>query len=158
VSKLAASLTLGLLACGGQTHAAAPPEPIARSALLTLQGSAGAGGVTLWVRPAVSGAAPSVSAVSVSLEGRSASAVRQADGSWFAALRGPLPAGGKLEVFVTHDGIREVLSGTIPAPPPAAPGASGVRALLHGHKQITWWILNIGIVLIAAIAISRRMS
>jgi hypothetical protein len=26
------------------------------------------------------------------------------------------------------------------------------------HKQLAWWILNIVIVLIAAIAISRRMS
>jgi hypothetical protein len=29
---------------------------------------------------------------------------------------------------------------------------------MRDHKQLAWWILNIAIVLIAAIAISRRMS
>ena len=33
-----------------------------------------------------------------------------------------------------------------------------VAHLLGDHKQLAWWILNIAIVLIAAIAISRRLS
>jgi len=41
---------------------------------------------------------------------------------------------------------------------PGAGSAPGSGGLLRGHKQMAWWILNIGIVLIAAIAISRRMS
>jgi hypothetical protein len=41
---------------------------------------------------------------------------------------------------------------------PAAGNAPGVGGVLRNHKQMAWWILNIGVVLIAAIAISRRMS
>ena len=42
------------------------------------------------------------------------------------------------------------------APGPATSGAAS--ALSASHKQLAWWILNIVIVLIAVIAISRRMS
>ena len=114
-------------------------------------------GLALRLRATVPGAALSVTDVSVSLDGVSTPARRQADGSWFV----PLPSSrtardGKLDVFVLHDGIREVLSGRI-APPPAGSAGSG-SSVLREHKQLAWWILNIVIVLIAAIAISRRMS
>ena len=59
--------------------------------------------------------------------------------------------------MVAHDGIREVFDGTVAAAA-AAPVAAGGSGLLRDHKQLTWWILNIAIVLIAVIAISRRMS
>jgi len=62
---------------------------------------------------------------------------------------------------VTHDGIREVLRAKI-APPAAAtaqtPAAAGGGAVSGVHRQIVWWILNIAIVLIAALALSRRRS
>jgi len=58
---------------------------------------------------------------------------------------------------VAHDGIREVLDGTVAAAA-AAPAAAGGGGLLRDHKQLAWWILNIAIVLIAVMAISRRMS
>jgi hypothetical protein len=45
-----------------------------------------------------------------------------------------------------------------PGPPPAPAPAGAAADLLHDHKQLAWWILNITIVLIAVIAISRRMS
>ena len=34
----------------------------------------------------------------------------------------------------------------------------GAASVLRDHKQMAWWILNITIVLIAVLAISRRMS
>jgi hypothetical protein len=77
----------------------------------------------------------------------------------------PRPAGAKdagktLEVTVGHDGIHEVLSGRLAAaagaPGPATSGAASASS--SSHKQLAWWILNIVVVLIAAIAISRRMS
>lgn len=58
-------------------------------------------------------------------------------------------------MVLAHDGIREVLSG----PLPAALGAPAAPAGLFGnHKQMVWWVLNIAIVLIAVMALSRRMS
>ena len=50
-----------------------------------------------------------------------------------------------------HDGIREIVAGKVAV-------AEGVSAdgLLRDHKQVAWWILNIVIVLVAAIALSRR--
>jgi len=79
-------------------------------------------------------------------------------------------AGDGLEVVVAHDGIREVLSARFLAPgTTAGAGASGssssgavnsrgAASLWRDHKQMAWWVLNITVVLIAAIAISRRMS
>jgi hypothetical protein len=58
-----------------------------------------------------------------------------------------------LDIVVGHDGIRELLSGKI-----SAADTSATSNILRDHKQIAWWILNIAIVLIAAIALSRRMS
>ena len=87
--------------------------------------------------------------------------MRRADGSWFVPLSGgAAPANEQLDVMVAHDGIREALSGrvTVAAGAPGARNASGAPSVLRDHKQLAWWILNITIVLIAAIAISRRLS
>ena len=148
----------GLLLCSllGAATAAAAPESFAtlgRSAQVVMQGARTANGVALrFARP--DGAALSVSAVSAAIDGHHVGEARQPDGSW--AL-GPLPAGaGHLEVIVEHDGIREQLSGALPG---GAPGAAATEAAAgHDHKQLLWWILNIGIVLIAVLAVSRRMS
>jgi hypothetical protein len=59
-------------------------------------------------------------------------------------------------VRVTHDGVSEILNAHIAlvaAQPAAAPGV-----LAGAHRQIVWWILNIAIVLIAALVIARRTS
>jgi hypothetical protein len=136
--------------------AAAAPQSFATlgsSAQAVMQGTRTANGVALrFTRP--DGAALSVSAVSASVDGHHVGDARQADGSW--AL-GPLPAGGvRLEVIVDHDGIRELLSGTLPGS--AAGSGSADIGTGHGNKQLLWWILNIGVVLIAVLAVSRRMS
>jgi hypothetical protein len=136
------------------------PMPLARSALLTLEGATLPDALLLRVR-ANAGAAPvTVSDVSVALDGKELPVTPRADGSW----RVPLPsragsAEGLLDVTVTHDGIRELLRTKIAvpaaaAPTPAAPAGGGTGV----HKQIVWWILNIAIVLIAALVISRRSS
>jgi hypothetical protein len=149
-------LALGVLACAASAAPLPQPLSLTPSAQVTLEGSATAAGLTLRPRATVAGAPLNVTELSVAIDGASVTATRQADGSWIAP-RGKAAGAGKLEVFVTHDGIREVLSGTLPAIAAGNAAAEG-GSLLRDHKQMAWWILNIGIVLIAAIAISRRMG
>ena len=143
-----------------------PFAPIAHSAQLTLDARAEREGVKLRLRAsgAAAAAAASIAGVSVSLDGVSGTARPQADGSWFVLLPpAHLARGGRLDVYVLHDGIREVLSGTLPASAAASTSVSDARrgsgsGLLGAHKQLAWWVLNIVIVLIGVIAVSRRMS
>lgn len=156
-------LLLLTLACAAATPllaetAPAVPQPLARSSLLTLEGANTPAGLLLRVRPN-SGTTPlTVSEFSVLLDGNSIPAAARTDGTWLVSLPAP-GAGGQLDVTVTHDGIRELLSAKVP---PAHPGAAAAPAAGTGatgvHKQIVWWILNVLIVLVAAIAISRRTS
>lgn len=155
---LAATVALAAGAAAADT----PILTITPSAQVTLAGSATPAGLTLRARPTGTGPL-SISAMSITLDGASAPATRQGDGSWYAPLPPPpapgkaAPAAGKLEILVVHDGIREVLNGTLHSAPVGATAPAG-GGLLHDHKQLSWWILNIAIVLIAAIAISRRTS
>jgi hypothetical protein len=132
------------------------PAPLTHSALLTLEGAAAPGALVLRVRSNTPGTALNVSDFQVLLDGKELAATARADGAW----RVPLPPGtagdGKLEVTVTHDGIREVLAAHIALPEAAAGAAPSSGSGIH--NQLFWWILNIAIVLIAALAISRRMG
>jgi hypothetical protein len=150
-----------LLACAwlGAALAGAAPEPaasapLAQSAQVRLEGALTSAGLRLRVRPTIAGAPLTVTGVSVSVAGHSALAAQQPDGSWLAPLAGSPAAGRPLDIVVLHDGIREVLSAQLPAPPRSIPGGG----LMGGHGQIAWWVLNIAIVLIAVLALSRRMS
>jgi hypothetical protein len=146
--------TLLLVFCAAVTLAVAAPSPLAQSAQLQLFGTPAPGGLTLTVRHA-DGSAVNASELSATVDGRSTLAARQADGSWL--LRWPGGRGGRLDAVVTHDGIRELLSGALPgatAPDSGASAGSGWRE----HKQLLWWVLNIGVVLVAVLAVSRRMS
>ena len=129
------------------------PAPLAHSALITLEGAVAPGALLFRVRSNTPGTGLSVSDFQVQLDGKDLPVTARADGGW----RVPLPPGttgdGRLEVTVTHDGIREVLGAHVTLADAApAPAGTGV------HNQLLWWILNIAIVLIAALAISRRMS
>jgi hypothetical protein len=100
--------------------------------------------------------------LAVTIDGRSQPATLRPDGTWFVPHPAGAQDGGKsLQITVGHDGIHEVLSGRITmAANTSGSAASGAASVLSSssHKQLAWWILNIVIVLIAAIAISRRMS
>ena len=163
-------LAAGVLACsasvcGPQPHAsdsaAAPLTPVAHSALVTLEAGPAAAGLVLRLRHTADQTPLSVTDLTVSVDGRSELAMRREDGSWFVPLSNAAITDDQLEVVVAHDGIREVLSGRISVPGAAsgsARNAGGAASVLGDHKQMAWWILNITIVLIAAIAISRRLS
>ena len=133
------------------------PAPLAHSALITLEGAVTPGALVLRVRPNTAGTVANVSDFAVSLDGRPLPTTARADGAW----RVPLPAAsaggaGQLEVRVTHDGVSEILNAQIPLARPEPVAATGLMS--GAHKQVVWWILNIAIVLIAALVISRRTS
>jgi len=157
MSGLSAWLAAGAFACAAPLLAGAELSPIAHSARITVEGSLGSDGLTLRLRPTAPGGALTVSDVAVAVDGTSERAVPQPDGSWLA----PLPHGagaGRIDVFVVHDGLREVLSGRIGAAPLSPPAPTSTPGLLGAHKQMAWWILNVVVVLIGVLAISRRMS
>jgi len=136
------------------------PAPLAHSALITLEGAAVPGALILQVRANAGSTPVAVSDFSVAIDGKDVPVTARADGGWRVTLPGgPAGAASRINVAVTHDGIRELLSAKMPAVAAApnteaAPGGGPFGV----HKQIVWWVLNIAIVLIAALAISRRMS
>jgi hypothetical protein len=165
VSIARAALTAVLSACALGAAAAqpsAPPlPPLAHSALLAIDAAPSAAGLTLRIRPAAEQRPIAVNDVVVTIDGSSQPASARTDGSWFVQRpAGTLDVGKTIDVAVGHDGIHEVLRGRLaPSGGAAMPGRSGVSRLVSGsHKQLYWWILNIAVVLLAAIAISRRMS
>jgi hypothetical protein len=168
VSGLNSWLAAGVLACSSLVCAAqlrasesapAALAPVAHSALVTLEAGPAPAGLVLRLRHTADDTPVSVTDLTVSVDGKSQLAMRRADGSWFVPLSKAAPAHDRLEVVVAHDGIREVLGGRITVTGEGGGGnASGAASVLHDHKQMAWWILNIAIVLIAAIAISRRLS
>src|SRR6516162_10259418 len=152
------SVALAALAVGAAVaQPAGPPlAPLAHSALIAVEAAPASGGLALRVRRATGQPPLVVDDLSVTIDGRSEPATARPDGSWFAARpAGAQDAGKTLEVTVGHDGIHEVLRGRLAAAA-SAPGSatSGAASALRNssHKQIAWWILNIVIVLIAAIA------
>ena len=161
VSGWAVKLAAGVLgyaaqACGAQ---APPPVPVAHSAQLTLEAAASPTSLTLRVRPSAAQPPLQIKGLTVSLDGRALPAQALPDGVWTVPLAGvgASPA-ARLDVTVEHDGIRELLSGRIALPGAGGPSGGAAHGLLRSHQQLAWWILNIAIVLIGAIAISRRMS
>jgi hypothetical protein len=152
-----AALTATGLACA---QAAAEPlfQPLAHSTLISVDAAAPAPDtLTLRIRHADQTPVTAVQ-LAVTTQGRSLPATPNPDGTWSVTLKnlGGKPP-GKLDLTIGHEGIRELLSGTL-APPAAGTAAAAASGLMRDHKQLAWWILNIAIVLIAAIAISRRMS
>ena len=167
VSTACRRLCLALIASAfalGAAHAqpAAPPlAPLAHSALLSLEAAPASGGLTLRVQRATGQTPLVVDDLSVRIDGKSEPATVRPDGSWFVARpAGTQDAGKPIDVTVGHDGIHEILNGRLaPGTGKSGIATSGATAVVSSsHKQIFWWILNIAIVAIAAIAISRRIS
>ncbi|HYX73818.1 MAG TPA: hypothetical protein VE819_03970 [Steroidobacteraceae bacterium] len=164
IARACFSGVLGLCALTAALAQPAAPAlaPLAHSALLTVDAAPRAGGLALRVRRA-SGEAPLVvNELAVRIDNKSEPATANPDGSWFVPRPATaVDAGKTIEVTVGHDGVHEVLSGRL-APAAGtgsgAPGSGTASVISSSHKQIFWWILNIAIVAIAAIAISRRTS
>jgi hypothetical protein len=164
VPFIRACFRVALLACvlpAALAEPAAPAlAPLAHSALLAVDAAAETGGVTLRVRRAEGTAPLLVSEVAVTIDNQTHPASERPDGSWFLSRpQGARDTGKTIEVTVAHDGIHEVLSGRLAAAAGSAAARPGATpAISSSRKQLIWWILNIAIVAIAAIAISRRTS
>jgi len=125
---------------------------IAHSALLSIDGTATADALRLSIRRVSDQSLISSDDVSVTVDGRSELVTRGNGGTYEVPINDLRGDDAKdVEMIVAHDGIREILSGKVTVPE----GASA-QGLLRDHKQVAWWILNIVIVLVAAIALSRR--
>jgi hypothetical protein len=163
VTRALTAMGLTLLTATGVACAQAPADarftPLARSTLLSVDAARlTPDTLTLRLRHTDGQAVAAPVELGVTAQGRNLPVTANTDGTWNVALKdsGGKPA-GKLDLVIGHDGIRELLSGTVAAPA-AGPATTTAPGLLGNHKQLAWWILNIAIVLIAAIAISRRMS
>ena len=125
---------------------------IAQSALLSVDGAPTADTLRLWIRRVSDKSLLTSTDVTVTVDGRKEAVTRDSGGGYelpLADLRGD--GARDVDFTVAHDGIREILSGKVSL---AEAGSGG--GLLRDHKQVAWWILNIVIVLIAVIALSRR--
>jgi hypothetical protein len=126
--------------------------PIAHSALLTVEATATADALQLSIRRVSDKSLVNSDDITVAVDGRNQS-VTQEKGSVYEVPINDLRGDGTRDVHVTvaHDGIREIVSGKV-----SMAEASSASSLFRDHKQVAWWILNIVIVLVAAMAFSRR--
>ena len=141
--------------------AAAAPQPvqlapnvaglIARSALLTVEGTATTDALQLSIRRVSDKSLISSDDVTVSVDGKNQSVTHEKGGFYELPvndLRGD--SARDVDITVAHDGIREIVSGKVSV------AEASSTSLWRDHKQVAWWILNIVIILIAATAVSRR--
>jgi hypothetical protein len=164
MKRLPAWILCGALGCAAvfaaEPAAEVPMTPVAHSAELSVEGAVAGGALTLRVHRA--NLQPlKVTDLAVRLDGRTLPVMARADGSFAAPLKElPQHAPGKLEIIIAHDGALDALDGQLPASAPAAAAGAGSGGTLGSliHKQMSWWILNVVIVLIGVIAVSRRMS
>jgi hypothetical protein len=152
---LVTALAAGVI-CTAAAAAAENPAHIdlAHSAQLTVDAQETPDAVTLWVRHATDKKLVDTKDVTVSIEGKNQVVTRRSDGSFsFPSddLRGK--EAKPVQLVVGHDGIRELLDGQLPPPPEGI--ATG---LLGSHNQLWWWVINIGVLFIGVLALSRRKS
>jgi hypothetical protein len=89
--------------------------------------------------------------VKATLDGHSVPLTAQPDGAYLLSTAGESGGAHALGVVVSHDGIRELLTGTV-----SLPQQRSLLESLQGHGMSAWWVLNIVVVLIAVVIISRR--
>ena len=161
---------LALAAASALSYAAPAPAdspagaafaPVAHSALVTVEGVVAADTLVLRVRRNADRQPVAGAELSVRVDGRGIPVTSRPEGTWGVPVKDLPKPPGKLSIEVAHDGVREVLDGQLPdgatAPPGPAAAPRGVVSTLI-HKQMSWWILNVVIVLVGVIAVSRRMS
>lgn len=91
--------------------------------------------------------------VTATLDGHSVPLAVQPDGSYLLSTSGQSGGGHALGVIVSHDGIRELLTGSV-----TLPQQQNLLESIQGHGMSAWWVLNVVVVLIAVVIISRRRA
>lgn len=89
--------------------------------------------------------------VTATLDGHAVLLTAEPNGAYLLPLAGQDGGARSLRVTVSHDGIRELLEGTV-----SVPRHRSVLESLQGHGMAAWWVLNIAVVLIAVLVLSRR--
>ena len=132
-----------------------PVIPVAHSALLTIDATQNGDILELHVKHVGNNIPIDGQNVTVSVDGKHQPVTPEPEGTFGLSTK-DLPGDGdhQLDIIVAHDGIREILTGKVAIPK----AGSAATDLWHDHQQMAWWILNIGIVLIAVTAFSRRSS
>lgn len=133
-----------------------PPIPVAHSALLTIDATPNGDILELHIKHAGNAIPIDGQNVTVSVDGKNQPVTPEPEGT-FALSTKDLPGDGErqLDITVAHDGIREILTGKVTVPKASSTMTSD---LWRDHQQMAWWILNVGVVIIAVIAFSRRSS
>jgi hypothetical protein len=128
------------------------PTVVAHSALLSLTAEPSDHALALQVsRLADHRLITGPGVLTATLDGHSVPVTARPDGTYLVSTSGASAGAHSLTVVVSHDGIRELLTGTV-----AVPQQQSVLDVLQGHGMSAWWVLNIAVVLIAVIVISRH--
>jgi hypothetical protein len=155
---MATLLGTGLIA-SPPTRAADPaqtpqPIPVAHSALLTINATPTDDGLALHVLHANNQIPIDGRDVTVAVDGKNQPLTVEPEGTFLLSTKDLGEGVQQFDITVAHDGIREILTGKV-----NVPKSGGVATdLWRDHKQMAWWVLNIGVVLIAVLAFSRRSS
>ena len=148
-AALAGALLLALPPAGA--HASSPAVQLASSSQLVLDASIQRGEIVLHITHAGSGA-PVEGAGNVSVQVSGHPVPVSARGAAYVLSTRTLEGGPQtLQVVVAHDGIHELLSGTV-----RLPKRPDRLALLEKHGYAAWWVLNVVVLLLAARLIMRR--
>lgn len=91
--------------------------------------------------------------LTATLDGHDVALTAMPDGSYLLGTDHDGGGAHSLAVVVAHDGIRELLTGTV-----SVPQKRSTLGFLQGHGMSAWWVLNVVVVLIAVLVLSRRKS
>ena len=128
------------------------PTVVAHSALLTLTSAPSDHALALQVeRNSNHRLIAGPASVTATLDGHEVPVVAQPNGTYVISTRDQSAGAHSLGVIVSHDGIRELLTGTV-----TVPQQRSILDVVQGHGMSAWWVLNIVVVLIAVVVISRR--
>ena len=132
-------------------HPAAPRVQIASSSMLVLDATVHAHDIVLRVaRTADHTPIEGAGNVTAQIGGRPVPLVAHGD-TYVLSTHGLKSGAQSLQVVVAHDGIHELLSGTV-----TLPKHPDRLAVLERHGYGAWWVLNIVVLLLAARLIMRR--